>query len=108
MLNHFPVKGGTSDMIIPTIIMTGDSIHYKRHIGIHIGQYCQLNKEDTPCNRNKLRTKGAICMGSSGNIQGFKFMSLRSMKKTKRRSWDMIPITDKVLDQVNILGKYQQ
>ena len=47
-------------------------------------------------------------MGPSGNIQGFKFMSLRSMKKTKRRSWDMIPITDKVLDQVNILGKYQQ
>ena len=95
-------------MIIPTTIMTGDSIHYKRHLGIHIGQYCQVNKEDTPCNRNKPRTKGAIYMGPSINMQGFKFMSMRSMKKTTRRYWDMSLIPDKFIDLVNILGKYQQ
>ena len=107
-LNHFPVKGGTSDMIIPTTIMTGDSIHYNRHLDIHIGQYCQLNNEDTPCNRNKLRTKGAIYMGTSINMQGLKFISMRSMKKTTRQYWDMRLITDKFIDLVNILVKYQQ
>ena len=104
MLNHFPAKGGTFDMIIPTTIMTGDIIHYKRHIGIHIGQNFQVKEEDTPCNRNKPRNKGAICMGPSGNIQGgFKFMRLRSMKNITRRSWDMIPMTDTVIDWVKLL-----
>ena len=100
MLNHFLVKGGTSDIIIPTTIMTGDSIHYKRHIGIHIGKYCQVNKEYTPCNRNKPRTKGAIYMRPSINMQGFKFMSLRSMKKTTRRYWGMILIPNKFIDRI--------
>ena len=38
----------------------------------------------------------------------FKFMSLRSMKNITRRSWDNIPITDTVIDRVNLLGKDQQ
>ena len=108
MLNHFPVKGGKSDMIIPTKIMTGDSTHYKRHLGIHIGQYYQANKEETLCNRNEPLTKGAICMVPSINMQGFKFMSMRSMKNTTRRYWDMSLIPDKFIDLVNILGKYQK
>ena len=95
-------------MIIPTTIMTGDSINYKRRIGIHIGQYCQVNKEDTPFNRNKPRNKGDIYIGPSINMQGFKFMSMRSMEKTTRRYWDMSLISDKLIDLVNILGKYQQ
>ena len=48
-------------------------------------------------------------MGPSRNTQfGFKFMSLRSMKKFTKRSWDIIPMPDTVIDWVNILGKYQQ
>ena len=43
-------------------------------------------------------------MGPSGNIQGgFKFMRLRSMKNITRRSWDMIPMTDTVIDWVKLL-----
>ena len=48
-------------------------------------------------------------MVSSGNIQGgFKFMILRSMKRITRRSWDMIPMTDTVIDWVELIKKYQQ
>ena len=35
-------------------------------------------------------------------------MSLSKMKKITRRSWDMNPITDTVINRVNILIKYQQ
>ena len=35
-------------------------------------------------------------------------MSLRSVKNITRQSWDILPITDTVVDRVNILGKYQQ
>ena len=34
-------------------------------------------------------------------------MSLRSMKKVTRKSWDMILMPDTVISQVNILGKDQ-
>ena len=41
-------------------------------------------------------------------MQGrFKFMSLKSTKDITRRSWDMIPMTDTVIDRVNLFGKYQ-
>ena len=109
MLNHFPVKGGISDTIIPATIMTDESLHYEKYLGLQIGQYCQIHGEDTLHNRNQPRTKGAICMGPRGSIRGgFKFMRLRSMKNITRKSWDMILMTDTVIDQVNLLGKYQQ
>ena len=89
--------------------MTGEITHYKKHLGLQIGQYCQVHQEYTPCNINQLRTKGAIYMEPRGNLQGrFKFMILRSMKNIIGRSWNMIPITDTVIDQFNILVRDHQ
>ena len=89
--------------------MTGNSLHYKKHIGLHILQYYQVHYEDTTCNTNQPHIKGTICMGPIGSIQGgFKFMSLRSMKNIRRGSWDMIPMPDTVIGRVNILGRYQK
>ena len=68
MLNHFPVKGGIYDTMIPTEIMAGDSLHYQKHIGLHIVQYFQVHEEKTSHTNNKQRTKGFICMGSSSNM----------------------------------------
>ena len=109
MLNHFTIKGGIYDTIIPTTIMTGKSLHYRNNLGLRIGRYFQVQEEETPLNRNKTHTKGDICIGPSRNIQGgFKFMSLRPKKNITRQSWDMIPMPYEVIDRVNILGKYQQ
>ena len=70
MLNHFPFKWGISDMINPTKIMTGESLQYKKQLGLQIGQYCKFHEEDTPCNRNNPHNIGAICMGPSRNMKG--------------------------------------
>ena len=35
ILNNFPVKGGISDTIRPTTIMTGETLHYK-NISVYI------------------------------------------------------------------------
>ena len=79
----------------------------KKHIGLHIGQYYQVNEKDNTCNINTTRTKGSICMGPSWNIQGgFMFMSLRSMENITRRSWDMILMSNTAIDWVNISVKY--
>jgi hypothetical protein len=84
--------------------MSGEKLDNKKHLSLQIGQYFQVHEEDNPRNSQLARTKGAIYLGPSGNIQGgFKFMALNTIKKTMRRSWDVIPISDVVITPVNAL-----
>jgi hypothetical protein len=93
LLNLFPTKGGVSDTISPKTIMSGEALDYKKHLSLQLGQYCQVQEEDNPRNSQIARTKGAISLGTSGNLQGgFKFMDLNSGKKIVRHSWDVIPM----------------
>ncbi len=108
LLNFFPTKGGISDTLSPKTIMSGETLDYKKHLSLQIGQYCQVHEEDTPRNSQRPRTKGAISLGPSGNIQGgYKFMALDTGKKITRRSWDVIPMPDTVIARVNALGSDQ-
>jgi hypothetical protein len=87
LLNFFPTKGGVSDTLSPKTIMSGETLDFNKHLSLQIGQYCQVHEEDTPRNIQVARTKGAISLGPSGNLQGgFKFMALNSGKKIVRRS----------------------
>jgi hypothetical protein len=86
--------------------MSGETLYFKKHLSLQIGQYCQVHEEDTPRNSQVARTKGAISLGPSGNLQGgFKSMALNSGKKIVRRSWDVSPLPDVVINRVNELGK---
>jgi hypothetical protein len=108
MLNFFPTKGGVSDNISPKTIMSGEVLDYRKHLCLQIGQYCQVHEEETPRNGQAARTKGAISLGPSGNLQGgFKFMALNTGKKITRRNWDVIPMPDLVIIRVNVLGNDQ-
>ena len=108
LLNFFPTKGGISETLSPKTIMSGETLDYKKHLSLQIGQYCQVHEEDTPRNSLNPRTKGAISLGPSGNLQGgFKFMALNTGKKIIRRSWDVIPIPDTVIARVDALGADQ-
>jgi hypothetical protein len=108
MLNFFPTKGGISNTLSPKTIMSGETLNYKKHLSLQVGQYCQVHQEDTPRNSQSLRTKGAISLGPSGNLQGgYKFMALKTGKKFTRRSWDVIPMPETVIARVNALGTDQ-
>jgi hypothetical protein len=88
--------------------MSGETLDYKKHLSLQLGQYCQVHEEDNPCLSQIARTKGAISLGPSGNLQGgFKFMALKSGKKIVHRSWDVIPMPDLVIDRVKALGRDQ-
>ena len=88
--------------------MSGETLNYKKHLSLRVGQYCQVHEDDTPRNSQTPRNQGAICLGPSGNLQGgFKFMSLTTMQTIVRRRWDAIPMPDTVIDRVNLLGKDQ-
>jgi hypothetical protein len=67
-----------------------------------------VHEQDNPRNSRIARTKGAIYLRPSGNLQGrFKFMALNSGKKIFLRSWDGIPMPDLAIDRVNTLGRDQ-
>ena len=108
MLNFFPTKGSVSDTLSPKTIMSGEMLDYKKHLAMAIGQYCQVHEEEHPRNSQAPRTRGAISLGPSGNLQGgYKFMALNTGKRINRRSWDIIPMPDTVIARVNALGHDQ-
>jgi hypothetical protein len=88
--------------------MSGETLDYKEHLSLQIGQYCQVHEEDNHRNSQLAHTKGAISLGPSGNLQGgFKFMALNTGKKIVRRSWDVMPMKDVAITLVNALGSDQ-
>jgi hypothetical protein len=58
-------NAGVSDTMSPKTIMSGDTLDFKKHLSLQIGQYCQVHKEDTPRKSQVARTKGAISLGPS-------------------------------------------
>ena len=103
MLNYFPLKGGVSTNISPKTIISGETLDYKKYFSLPFGQYCQVHEEETPRNSQIVRTKGAISLVPSGH----KFMALNTGGKINRRSWDVIPIPDIIIDCVKFLGTGQ-
>jgi hypothetical protein len=98
-VDFFSTKGGVSDTLSPNTIMSGETLDYKKHLSLQLGQYCQVHEEDNPRNIQIVRTKGELSLGPRGNLHGgFKFMALNTGKKIVRRSWDLIPMPDLVID----------
>jgi hypothetical protein len=56
MLNFFPMKGGISDTLSPKTIMSGETLNYRKHLSLQVGQNCQVHDEDTPRNSQSPRT----------------------------------------------------
>ena len=88
--------------------MLGEMLDYKKDLGLQIGQYCQVHKEEAPHNSQNPRTRSAIALSPSGNLQGgYKFMALNMGKKITQYSWDVIPMPDAVITCINTLGTDQ-
>ena len=62
LLNFFPTKEGVSETLSPKTIMSGETLDFKKHLSLQIGQYCQVHEEDNPRNSQIARTKGAISL----------------------------------------------
>jgi hypothetical protein len=105
LLFFFQLKGGLYDTLSPKTIMYGETLDYRKHLSLQIGQHFQVHQEVNPLNIQIARTKGAIYLGPSGNLQGgFKFMALNTVTNIVRRIWDVISMPDLVITRVNALG----
>jgi hypothetical protein len=45
LLNHFPAKGGILDTLSPKTIMTGKTLHYKKHLSLQMGSIAKFTRK---------------------------------------------------------------
>ena len=81
-MNSFPVRSGISEKWSPHELVSLTKLDTKLHCRAPFGSYCETHEDPDITNRLDPRTKWAICMGPTGNLQGsYKFLSLSTGKK---------------------------
>jgi hypothetical protein len=104
-MNSFPVKSGISKKWSPHELVSRHKLDAKLHCRSPFGSYCEVHVDPDITNTLDPRTKWAICMGPTGNLQGsYKFLSLATGKKVTRRKFTEMPITELVIKQVEAMA----
>jgi hypothetical protein len=102
LLSYFPPKNSVSDTISPRTLLTG------KDFCLPVGAYCQVHEDAAPYNSIIARTKAAICLGPTQNLQvGHYFMALDTGRVVTRYSWTQTPLPQLVLDKVDSWGANQ-
>jgi hypothetical protein len=105
-LNAFPTKLGVSETLSPREIVMRHKLDFTKHCRAQFGSYCKAHDEPVPMNMMVTRSTPAIVLGPTGNLQGtYKFFSLETGKKIKRRKLTAYPMPDSVIKQVEAFGK---
>ncbi len=77
-----------------------------KHCKSPFGTYCENHDELVPTNTTVTHSTPAIVLGPTGNLQGtYKFLSLATGKKVKRRAFTPYPMPDSVIKKVKVYGK---
>jgi len=104
-LNAFPMKSGVSTTLSPREIVYRHKLDFSKHCRAQFGEYVEVHEEPNPTNSMATRGMPAIVLGPTGNQQGtYKFMSLATGKKIKRREFTKYPMPDSVIKRVETLG----
>jgi hypothetical protein len=105
-LNPFLKKSGVSETLSPCKIAMRHKLNFTKHCRAQFGSYCNAHDEPVPTNTMVTCSTPAIVLGPTGNLQGtYKFFSLETGKKIKRRKLMAYPMPDLVIKQVEALGK---
>jgi hypothetical protein len=103
-VNGFPWKGGVKHFS-PGQILTGQRLHADG-LCLGFGIYCQVAENVEPRNSLAPRTRGAISLGSSGNLSGGQvFLALDTGHTIIQHQWVVLPMPPAVIARVNLLGK---
>ncbi len=87
-INALPAKDGVYNNHSSRYLLPGTEVNYENHVQIEFGKYLQTHEEHD--NSMQASTKGAICLGPSGNCQGGHwFMSLTSGQRVTRYRWNI-------------------
>ncbi len=108
-MNSFPVKSGISKKWSPREIVSRHKHDAKLHCKVPFGAYCEVHVNPDITNAMEPRTRWAICLRPTGNMQGsYKFLSLTTGKKVTQGKFTEMPMTDSFIRRINSLGKKDQ
>jgi len=104
-LNTFPANSGVSETLSPCEIVYRHKLDFAKHCKSPFGTYCEVHDEPAPTNSMVTRSTPAIVLGPTGDLQGnYKFLSLATGKKVKRRAFTPYPMPDSVIKKVEAYG----
>ena len=84
-INSFPVRLGISEKWSLRELVSWTKLDAKLHCRAPFGSYCETHEDPDITNTLDPRTKWAICMGPTRNLQGsYKFLSLSTGKMSTR------------------------
>ena len=105
-LNAFLEKSGVSDTLSPCEIVYRHKLDCAKHYKLPFGRYCEVHEEPTPTKTMVTCSTPAIVLGPTGNLQEtYKFFSLATGKKVKRRAITPYPMPDSVIKKVKAYAK---
>ena len=104
-LNAFPQENGISMILSPREIVTQRRVDFKKHCQTEFGAYVEAHDDPEITNTTTERTREAIALGPTGNIQGTqKVFCLKTGLVLKRRKIIPLPVPDRVIKKVNQWG----
>jgi hypothetical protein len=104
-LNAFPANSGVSETLAPRKIVYRHKLDFSKHCKSPFGAYCEVHDDPEKTNTMVTRSTPAIVLGPTGNLQGtYKFLSLATGKKVKRRAFTPYPMPDLVIKKVEAYG----
>ncbi|KAL7462980.1 hypothetical protein ACHAXS_003351 [Conticribra weissflogii] len=105
-LNATPNKNGVSEDYSPRELVVRQRLDYKRHCRVPFGAYCEVFEDRERTNTMASRTRSAISLGPTGNMQGsYKFLCLETGRVIRRRQFKELPMPGSVIKKVEELGK---
>ena len=101
-INWYPSRSSIYPNVSAKELFTGRKVDYSLDCKVQFGQYVHTHEDLEVTNTMKSRTVGAIALGPAGNIQGtYNFLSLKTWRVVKRRSWTTLPMPQEVIDMLN-------
>ncbi len=105
-LNAFPANSEVSETLSPRKIVYQHKLDFAKHCKSPFGMSCKVHDEPAPTKTMVTRSTPGIVLGPTGNLQGtYKFLSLATGKKVKRRVFMPYPMSDLVIKKVKAYGK---
>ena len=105
-LNATPAKSWISLIYGPRRWISQQKLDAKKWCILMCREYVEVHKENTMTNSMKPRTRPAICMGLTGNIQWpIKFMCVETGRKIVWWSYTKLPMPDVIIKKVEGLAK---
>ena len=81
-------------------------LDFAKHCKLPFGMYCEVHDEPAPTITMVTRSTPSIVLGPTGNLQeAYKFLSLVTRKKIKRRAFTPYTMPDLVIKKVEMYGK---